>query len=280
MEKLKELDEQWKEHLKTLRYNQKFKSKTEKTEYWNKEAKMYDVRMLQDNRRVQDVINILKQKGVLTKKADVLEIGCGTGLYSVELSKYSNSVTSVDISEAMGEVLNNKIKALNIDNIKFKLIDWDNVDLYKEGLNNRFDISLSALNPSLNSLAALEKFCKTSRKACVIVTFNGNVNNNVRQFMDKLLSVEESNPHDCYSYFTESILQEMGYKIEVFSTYMHWVKSNPTKEAAQRIIKEYKYFNSEVFEDEIYKYVLENSDENGLFHENNKANLNIYYWEV
>lgn len=280
MEKLKELDEQWKEHLKTLRYNQKFKSKTEKTEYWNKEAKMYDVRMLQDNRRVQDVINILKQKDVLTKKADVLEIGCGTGLYSVELSKYANSITSVDISVAMGEVLNNKIKALDIDNIKFKLIDWDNVDLDKEGLNNRFDISLSALNPSLNSLEALEKFCKTSRKACVIVTFNGNVNNNVRQFMDKVLSVEESNPHDCYSYFTESILQEMGYKVEVFSTYMHWVKSNPTKEAAQRIIKEYKYFNSEVFEDEIYKYVLENSDGNGVFHENNKASLNIYYWEV
>ena len=63
----------------------------------------------------------------------------------MELSKYSNSVTSVDISEAMGEVLNNKIKALNIDNIKFKLIDWDNVDLYKEGTYNRFDISLSAL---------------------------------------------------------------------------------------------------------------------------------------
>ena len=62
MEKLKELDEQWKEHLKTLRYNQKFKSKTEKTEYWNKEAKMYDVRMLQDNRRVEDVINILNKK--------------------------------------------------------------------------------------------------------------------------------------------------------------------------------------------------------------------------
>lgn len=61
---------------------------------------------------------------------------------------------------------------------------------------------------------------------------------------------------------------------------MHWVKSNPTKEATQRIIKEYKYFNSEVFEDEIYKYILENSDENGLFHENNKASLNIYYWEV
>mgnify|MGYP002541769544 FL=1 len=280
MEKLNELDEQWKEQLKTLRYNQKFKSKTEKIEYWNKEAEIYDIRMLQDNRRVQDVINILKQKGVLTKKADVLEIGCGTGLYSVELSKYSNSVTSVDISEAMGEVLNDKIKAFNIDNIKFKLIDWDNVDLDKEGLNNRFDISLSALNPSLNSLVALKKFCNTSRKACVIVTFNANVNNNVRQFMDKLLPVKEFGIHDCYSYFTESILQEMGYKVEVFSTDMHWVKSEPTKEAVQRIIKEYKYLNSEVFEDEIHKYILENSDENGLFHENNNASLNIYYWEV
>ena len=39
MEKLKELDEQWKEHLKTLRYNQKFKSKTEKTEYWEQRSK-------------------------------------------------------------------------------------------------------------------------------------------------------------------------------------------------------------------------------------------------
>ena len=62
MEKLNELDEQWKEQLKTLRYNQKFKSKTEKIEYWNKEAEIYDIRMLQDNRRVQDVINILKTK--------------------------------------------------------------------------------------------------------------------------------------------------------------------------------------------------------------------------
>ena len=59
----------------------------------------------------------------LTKEMDILDFGCGTGLLSLKLLPYVNSVTGADSSTGMLDVLNSKIASQNLSGIKTLLID-------------------------------------------------------------------------------------------------------------------------------------------------------------
>ena len=59
----------------------------------------------------------------LSKDMDVLDFGCGTGLLSLKLLPFVNSITAADSSTGMLEVLNSKISAQNLSGIKTLYID-------------------------------------------------------------------------------------------------------------------------------------------------------------
>lgn len=64
----------------------------------------------------------------LTKEMDVLDFGCGTGLLSLKLLPYVQSVTGADSSTGMLDILNSKIAAQNLSGIKTLHIDTDKGD--------------------------------------------------------------------------------------------------------------------------------------------------------
>ena len=279
MNNARELDKRWKEELKGFKYNIKHKTNDEKKAYWNEEAENYDTRMFQDNRRIVAVRNVLEAQGYLNKDVSVLEVGCGTGLYAMDLSEYTKSVTAIDFSEKMGEVLLKKAEKSDINNIVFKKMDWLEIDLHKKGLYKAFDIALSALNPSMSSLEALNKLCDVSKGACVIVTFSGEIENNVRKHLENKGILNLGQDVEWSGYVIE-ILRELGYNPKVVDTKMEWVKEDKEQNAVQRIVKEYAHLNVSNIEDIISSYVKENLTENGTFKEHNVSPLAVIYWEV
>ena len=279
MNNARELDKRWKEELKGFKYNIKHKTNDEKKAYWNEEAENYDTRMFQDNRRIVAVRDVLEAQGYLNKNVSVLEVGCGTGLYAMDLSEYTKSVTAIDFSEKMGEVLLKKAEKSDINNIVFKKMDWLEIDLHKKGLYKAFDIALSALNPSMSSLEALNKLCDVSKGACVIVTFSGKIENNVRKHLGNKGILNLGQDVEWSGYVIE-ILRELGYNPKVVDTKMEWVKEDKEQNAVQRIVKEYAHLNVSNIEDIISSYVKENLTENGTFKEHNVSPLAVIYWEV
>lgn len=59
----------------------------------------------------------------IEKQYTALEFGCGTGLISFCLNDKFEMITLVDTSKGMADVLNSKIKAFEIDNMKVYQID-------------------------------------------------------------------------------------------------------------------------------------------------------------
>jgi ubiquinone/menaquinone biosynthesis C-methylase UbiE len=74
------------------------------------------------NRDIGDAI--LKQN-LLTPDMDVLDFGCGTGMLTVRLQPFVRSITGVDSSAGMLNVLNGKIAKLQLPNVKTMLIDLE-----------------------------------------------------------------------------------------------------------------------------------------------------------
>ena len=69
---------------------------------------------------------------------DVMDFGCGTGLLSLQLLPYVKSVTAIDSSSGMLDVLDLKIKGQSLSYIKTLLIDIE-----KDILTGTFDLVTS-----------------------------------------------------------------------------------------------------------------------------------------
>ncbi len=77
----------------------------------------------------------------LAKKMKILDFGCGTGLVTMQIQPYINSVTAVDSSAGMLNVLREKIETRKIKNIQTVLIN-DNTDSLPD---EKYDLIMSSM---------------------------------------------------------------------------------------------------------------------------------------
>jgi ubiquinone biosynthesis O-methyltransferase len=85
--------------------------------FWDKLSKNYDKQALGDKTYLK---TLELTKKYLKTKDIVLDFGCATGLYSLELSDKVKKIYGFDISNKMIDIANNKAKEQNIYNIEFK----------------------------------------------------------------------------------------------------------------------------------------------------------------
>jgi ubiquinone/menaquinone biosynthesis C-methylase UbiE len=88
-----------------------------------------------------DVANAIRREANLAKDMDVLDFGCGTGLLTLQLQPLVRSVTGVDLSAGMLEMLDAKLKDLGITNVKTRRVDLDGGD----ALEGSFDLVVSSM---------------------------------------------------------------------------------------------------------------------------------------
>jgi len=112
--------------------------KTENKDFFAHKAKNYE----NEKRRVDNVTNIanlILKEIDYNKNMDIMDFGSGTGLLLSKIAPYVNSITAVDMSKSMNEVLSEKIDKLDcIVNIK-------QIDLSKEILDMKFDNIISSM---------------------------------------------------------------------------------------------------------------------------------------
>jgi 2-polyprenyl-3-methyl-5-hydroxy-6-metoxy-1,4-benzoquinol methylase len=83
---------------------------------------------------VLDAINI-------NSSMQVLDFGCGTGLLTLRLQPLVASITAVDSSAGMLEVLNKKIESQNLTNVKTQHLDIEQGDV----LEGAYDLIVSSM---------------------------------------------------------------------------------------------------------------------------------------
>ncbi|MDD1702777.1 MAG: class I SAM-dependent methyltransferase [Methanoregula sp.] len=74
-------------------------------------------------------------------ETDVLDFGCGTGLLTFALLPHVRTITSVDSSQGMLDVLDAKIKTQGTRNVQTRLADLENGDL----IPGQFDLVASSM---------------------------------------------------------------------------------------------------------------------------------------
>lgn len=94
-------------------------TKVEAPAFWNRRSEVFDKQVLSVYENAYR--KTVKRSAAFLKKEDrVFEIGCGTGVATIPLSKYVKEITATDISENMIQKAREKAKNQSKDNIIFR----------------------------------------------------------------------------------------------------------------------------------------------------------------
>jgi len=112
---------------------------TEKRDF-DKEAASWDAKPSRI-KQANDVFKAIAGLVILNPTMDVLDFGCGTGLVTVQFSPLVHSITGVDSSRKMLEVLQSKIADQHLNNVKTQFLDFDKGGV----LEGRYDLIVSSM---------------------------------------------------------------------------------------------------------------------------------------
>lgn len=175
---------------------------------WNKKAKSYA--------RYNPILNEIQKAtfaklGSLQDKS-VVDIGCGSGVWTLHLAQKAKSVLGVDSSSAMLEILQEDAKTHAISNVKTLNLDFEN--FYKNN-NTKFDLAFLSMSPALQNEKDYKAFLSLASKKVYL----GWASRRKSSFLDPIF--EHFNTH--FKGFYEEDLQgflnaqNIPYEVEIFN---------------------------------------------------------------
>lgn len=121
--------------------------------FWDKKSKSYSKFDGKLNDFQKNFFNILSDFNVNFENKTIVDIGCGTGIYTLNLAKICKNIIGIDSSTGMLSELNKKIEEFKFDNVKTILSSFDDFNT-----NYKFDIAFLTMSPALNDENDYEKF--------------------------------------------------------------------------------------------------------------------------
>ena len=140
---------------------------------WDRRAEDWErkrIREPEDNWRVEQAAAFLRNRGLLEPGMDVADIGCGPGRFAAAFAPFVRQVTGFDLSERMVAYGMDQARRDGVDNVSFRVCDFQSLDVESEGLVGAFDLVFSSLTPAVRSMEGLEKMMAMSRAYCCHIT--------------------------------------------------------------------------------------------------------------
>ena len=131
----------------------------------------------------KEAIDFVKSEGNLEGVNSILDVGCGTGRYTLPLSTYASRVLGVDMSDDSLNILNRDAKNNGITNIETKSSMWEYFDT-----TEKFDLAFSAMCPAICSKADVDKLESFATKYCAIVTSAKGTYSTNRRNLQKIIA--------------------------------------------------------------------------------------------
>lgn len=136
---------------------------------WDKKAESYN-RFSHNPHSFQSLIlGKIAQRGIIFKQKSVLDIGCGTGVYTLHIANNALHVNALDFSQEMLNILREDAIKEGLDKkFTFTCNTWSDF-----ANDKNFDIVFSSMSPAFESNADFEKMHHYARETCVFLGWGG-----------------------------------------------------------------------------------------------------------
>lgn len=272
----------WEKSRKSSLRERRIRKGKEEIEFWNSLAPEYGKRSSEHSpERLQKVLGILSEEGMLTPEAEVLDVGSGPGTYALPLARRVRRVTAIDGAGEMCRILREKAAEAGLSNINVLQRMWEDIDLKEEALERRFDLVFASMMPGVCNKETLLKLIQASRRYCCLITWVEGAYNQIRQKLLEQFLGEKSPQRDFKAIYIYNLLYSLGYYPAMRYLHNSWVQKETEEEAVEslsRFLWLYMEITPEV-KDTIARFVRERAVE-GVLAQEGRARLAVMTWRV
>jgi SAM-dependent methyltransferase len=249
--------------------------------YWNQRASEFNSHSNDPSRGNDtfELIKFLESKGFVNKNSSILDVGCGAGRYSNEFAKSAANVTGTDISPEMLRYAKRNAEIQKLDNVRYILSPWQNLDIDKLSWNKKFDLVFASMTPAVNSADALSKIISASKKYCFMSGFVFR-KSSLQDKISNALNVEKKrNSNSIYCAF--NILWNMKIYPEITYKNVKWENYLSSNEAVELSILNFSRNNKVDYNTKYrIKKCIENESIDGRVKSITDAKIAWMTWEV
>lgn len=224
-------------------------------------------------------IELLEREHMLGKDIDILDVGCGVGIYSIALSEKVRSATGMDISPKM--LANGKkiIEEKGIKNVTLENIDWSDVDLGGRGMKERYDLVFAHNTPAICDVDTFEKLDGASKRFCAVCSPIRMIEP-VMLKVNELAGVGEGDGCDSNFSYMLDILLHKGYTPKLEYEKQVWPMNQSYEDACAFYLGRVK-MSKEPSESETaaVKEYLKTLVKDGIISDNIDTTVATIYWE-
>lgn len=140
--------------------------------FWRRKARQYPMPFDPATfRKTSRIIALAEKLGADFRGRDLLDIGCGTGIYALVLAKTVRRALGVDSSGSMLRRFRTEAVRRGIKNVRTLKSVWTEVETAR--VDKKFDIALASMTHAVINLRALKKMEAAARELCVYIGWAG-----------------------------------------------------------------------------------------------------------
>jgi len=222
------------------------------------------------------IVRYLIDAGWMHNNAAVLDIGSGTGAYSLTFAKHCSEVTALDMDAASLSVLGNRAAQLGLSNISCVQSMWED---YEAG--NRFSLTFSSLCPAVCTYEELLKMESMTTKTCCLIAVTRGSYDLHRKELTQRLAVKPAGGMTTEALWYYEMLYLMGRQPDVRNWTIHYEHDVPIEEACRRNEVYFQIFGiPEEKSRPVLRQYFESRAHDGLVHDESHLNTALICWNA
>lgn len=160
----------------------------------------------EDDRKTSEILDVLKSEQILRPDCSVLDIGAGTGAFSLALAACCGSVTALEMEQASLELLGTRARKCGCSNVIPVNAMWENYQPQE-----RFDVSFTSMCPAIcNQEELLRMEAMTRETCCILAVARGSRDLHRQKLMREVFHVRSNGGMNTEAIWYYDMLYLMG----------------------------------------------------------------------
>ena len=222
----------------------------------------------------KEVARILKEAGVLESGETLLDLGCGTGGFSLAFAEQGIQVTAVDMDHPSLLVLSNRARANGLG-IETQQAMWEQYDP-----ETKFNVVFSSMCPAICDYQELLRFEGMGREyGCLIAVSRGSYDKHRKQLIQELEVKPKGMTTEAMWYY--NMLYLMGRQPNVWNFTRHFEYRAPVEKLVEQNKVYFEIFgiSPEESEPKLRAY-YERHAIDGLVPDESHINTQLIWWKI